>query len=155
MFDATLHKQKMFDQTKKSAIKLKDIPCRKVSSCSFEEPPISFSLTAYYAMRAEIFGCLPFIRTTRVKISCINKASQDLDVLGESLVQCINILKRVENWVAFNHSQYIFKSFQNEWGEPFDCPSGSSVRYGEKASLKRGLVLNFRLHSHERDEKSP
>ena len=66
MFDATLHKQKMFDQTKRSAVKLKDIPCKKVSSCSFEEPPISFSLTAYYAMRAEIFGCLPFIRTTRV-----------------------------------------------------------------------------------------
>ena len=29
MFDATLHKQKMFDQTKRSAIKLKDIPCKK------------------------------------------------------------------------------------------------------------------------------
>ena len=68
-----LYKQKMFDKTKRSAIKLKAVPRQKVSSCCLEEPPISFSLTAY-AMRAEISASYHSYEPPRYYISCINLA---------------------------------------------------------------------------------
>ena len=55
------------------SIKLKAVPRQKVSSCCLEEPPISFSLTAY-VMRAEISAAYHSYEPPRHYISCINLA---------------------------------------------------------------------------------
>ena len=89
MFDATLYKRKMFDKTKRSAIKLKAVPRQKVSSCCLEEPPISFYLTAY-VMRAEISAYHSYEPPTAgIIFLALTWLSKILDVLGEQLVQCI------------------------------------------------------------------